>query len=221
MPRVLKASADAIGEAAAALRADRIVAVPTSRWFMVCCRAAARTSIEHVFRAKSRVLSKQALFVLPSKDRVAEYFKVGRGAQRLVDRLWPGELTLHLRWRDPGIAAEFSGVDKTAALVYSPPGLLGDVAAAASLPLAATTVNLSDATEPSSPGPAISVEEVLLFIQKAELKVDLVIDMGICPAFMPTTIVDCRSVDVAPSIVRQGYVHERAIRAALSSSMEV
>lgn len=217
MMRVVKASSQAVSEAVLALCTDRIVVIPTSRWFMVCCNAAAPECIAQMFAAKKRSPSKQPLFVLPCKERAAEYFQTGTGARRLIDRLWPGELSLLLPWRKPDLATRFSSIDPSAALVYSPPGLFGEIASAAGIPLAATTVSVSDSSEPSSPGPAISVGEVSLFLQRSQLDVEVVIDSGICPAFMPTTIVDCRCADGTPRILREGYVHARAVTAALSA----
>lgn len=215
MARILTASPQAVGEAVAALCSDRIVVIPTCRWYMVCCKAAAREHIDQIFAAKKRPLSKQPLFVLPCKERVPEYFQLGTGTQQLIERLWPGELFLLLPWRDPGLAAQFSGFDPSAALVNSPPGLFGELALATDVPLAATTVNVSNLSDPSSPGPAISLDEVSIFLQNTQLDVEVVIDNGICPAFNHATIVDCRNSDETPRIVRQGYVHERAVKVAL------
>jgi len=217
MARVVTASSQTVSEAVVALSAARIVVIPTSRWFMVCCKASAPECIAQIFAAKKRTPSKQPLFVLPCKDRAAEYFRIGAGAQRLIDKLWPGELALLLPWREPSLAGLFRGFDRSAALAFSPPGLFGQIVSAAGIPLAATTVNVSESAEPSSPGPAISLQEVSLFLERSQLDVDLVIDSGICPAFMPTTIVDCRCPEGSPWIVREGYVHARAVAAALSA----
>lgn len=211
----MQESSQAVSEAVAALTSERIVIVPTSRWFMLCCDAATEKCIAQIFAAKKRSASKQPLFVVPSKERAAEYFHIGPGAQRLIDKLWPGELTLLLPWRGPDVACLFHALDTSAALAYSPPGLFGQVTRAVGMPLAATTVNVSDSADTTGLGPAISLQEVSLFLQRSHLDVELVIDSGVCPAFLPTTIVDCRCPDGTPVIMREGYVHTRAVAAAL------
>lgn len=216
MTRVSAPSLDAIREAASVLLSDGILVVPTSRWYMVCTKANNQPGIERIYRAKKRPLSKQPLFVLPERARLTDYFQLGRRARLLVDKLWPGELSLLLTWANQATAAEFLAFDETYALAHAPAGVFGQIASTVSVPLAATTVNVSNSLESDSPGPAISTDEVLLFSQKTGLVIDLVIDAGICPAFIQTTIVDCRCVDDIPRIVRQGYVHERAVRVAMS-----
>ena len=65
-------------------------------------------------------------------------------------------------------------------------------------------------------GPAISINEVSEFIRATNIRVDLVVDGGVCPAFNHTTIMDCRSdKQVLPQIAREGYVHKRAINHVL------
>lgn len=218
MVRVMVASSEAVSEAVALLSADHIVVVPTSRWFMICCRATAQERIEEIFAMKRRAASKQPLFVLPHKEQTTQYFRISTAAGQLIEKLWPGELSLLLPWRDTHVGEPFRGVDRLAPLVYCPPGIFGEIAAGVGVPLAATTVNISDFSVPESPGPAISVEEVSSFLRCSKCEVGLVIDGGICPACMPTTIMDCRETNGTPTIVREGYVNARAVRLALCTA---
>lgn len=216
MTRIITPSVGATSEAVRALLSNGIIVIPTSRWYMICVRADNQQGLEKIYRAKKRPASKQPLFVLPDRARVAEYFHIGRGARQLVDRLWPGELSMLLTWADQSIAGRFGGFDPVYAVAHTPTGVFGEIAAAAAVPLAATTANVSGPSDADSPGPAISPEEVASFIESTGIVTDVVIDAGICPAFIQTTIVDCRSIDDVPKIVRHGYVHERAVRLALS-----
>ena len=215
MANILAVSSQAVAEAARALGAGEIVIIPTNRWFMICCAASAPGRIQQIFAAKKRSAAKQPAFILPCKECAPEYFQIGSGARRLIDGLWPGELSLLLRWREPSAPNRFPCVDTSAGLAYAPSGLLGEVASSAGIPLLATTPNVSDLWIPGQPGPPITLEEVAVFLQRSQLNVELVIDAGICPAFMPTTIVDCREVEGTPTILREGYVHARAVAAAL------
>jgi L-threonylcarbamoyladenylate synthase len=101
------------------------------------------------------------------------------------------------------------------ALVSRPDGVLGELARQTSVPIAATSANISGVAGTEGVGPAISPEEVASFLEESGAKVDLVIEGGICPEFMPMTIVDCSNAQILPRIVREGTTHSRAIAAAL------
>lgn len=206
---ILDASESAVAEAASVLRAGGIAIVPTERWYMVCTRAVDTVAIREIFRAKQRPLQKQPLFVLHDKNAASRYFTISSDAKLLIRELWPGDLSILLPW-ECGVASEFPGLDQTHALVNCPAGFLGDLAESLNEPLAATTVNIVD--QPL--GPAISLPEVLDFLSKSGLKPGTIINGGICPAFNHTTILDCRNASQT-LLVREGYVHLRAINATL------
>ncbi|MBU1013569.1 MAG: Sua5/YciO/YrdC/YwlC family protein [Bacteroidetes bacterium] len=216
MTKILKPSIEAISEAVHILLNDGIVIIPTIRWYMFCCKAENQECIERIFNAKERSLNKKPLFILPNKLLSKLFFKIENETEMLIEKLWPGELTLLLPWVDQNIASKYLAFDQTSALAISPPMLFGEIACSASIPLAATTVNTSCSLDKDHLGPALSIEEVLSFIKKSKIKIDIIIDGGICPAFNHTTIIDC-SEGQYPKIIREGFVHERAIKIALSN----
>ncbi len=219
MTKIIKPSQEAISETANALLNNGIVIIPTIRWYMICSKAENQECIEKIFEAKNRPMSKQPLFVLANKADADSYFELGHGAKQLIEKLWPGELSLLLTWADRNKASRFKAIDQTHALTSNPPGILGEIANAVSVPLAATTVNISEPFDRGNLGPAISLQEALFFIRKTGIKIDITVDGGICPAFTHTTIIDCRFINEVPKIVREGFVHERAIKEALNSEM--
>jgi L-threonylcarbamoyladenylate synthase len=215
MIKIFKPSLEAINETALALLNNGIVVVPTTRWYMIFSKAENQECIERIYSAKKRPINKPPLFVLPKKTFAKEYFKIENGAEQLIQKLWPGELTMLLQWANPSIASQYKAFNQTYAMAINPPGLFGEIANTLLAPLAATTVNISESFDKNSLGPAITLNEVMLFIQKTGIKVDVIIDGGICPTFMPTTIVDCQFEGQNPKIIREGFVHERAINVAL------
>lgn len=207
-------SPTALKAACEALHRGGIVVVPTLRWYMICAKATDSGAIERIFNAKQRSLSKQPLFILPTKSSAAHYFRLTRDATVLIEALWPGDLSLLLLWSNQTVASDFPALDQEFALVNTPPGFFGRLAEMMQEPLAATTVNISTAGQNDSRGPAISVAEVEEFLLTSHLEVDLVIDGGLSPAFNHSTIVDCRSPENCV-VVREGHVHKRALIVAL------
>jgi L-threonylcarbamoyladenylate synthase len=208
---------DNLQAASRAIESGRLVIVPTSRWYMLCCDAGNPRACEAVFAAKRRPVSKSLLLVLRANEDALRWFKIGRDAQALIRHFWPGDLALLLQWTNIESANRYPAVGAPA-LVSQADGVLGDLARQTSVPVAATSVNFSGTPESPDIGPAISPGEVAAFIEESGIKVDVVIEGGICPGFMPMTIVDCSRAESNARIVREGTTHSRAIAAALLDS---
>jgi L-threonylcarbamoyladenylate synthase len=209
---------DKIQAASRAIESGRLVIVPTRRWYMLCCDAGNPQACAAIFSAKRRPIAKSLLLVLRSNDDAFRWFQIGRDAAALVRHFWPGDLALLLRWSDEESGSRYSAVGVPVALVTRPAGVLGDLARQTSVPIAATSANISGTPESQGSGPAISLEEVAAFLEESGAKVDIVIEGGICPEFMPMAIVDCSSVESSARIVREGTTHSRAIAAALRAA---
>jgi L-threonylcarbamoyladenylate synthase len=134
-------------------------------------------------------------------------------AAALASAFWPGHLALILPWSDLEHGRRHLAVGVPNALVTQAPGLLGDLAKKARVPIAATTVNISGTR--AEPGPAITPAEVASFVDQTDVAPAYLIDGGICPIANHLTIVDC-TTDIA-KIIRSGVVHDRAIGTAIIS----
>jgi L-threonylcarbamoyladenylate synthase len=196
--------------AAQAVEAGRLVIVPTSRWYMICCDASNTGACDRIFAAKQRPADKSLLLVAPSTDAVRQRFHLSADAKLVTDALWPGDLALLLPWRDPAEGTRHSAVGTPEALVTSAPGSLGALAQRVSRPLAATSANISGVT---GSGPSISLDEVERFLAQSHADVPVVVDGGICPVGNHLTILRC--ADDRTELVREGVVHRRAVSAAL------
>jgi len=207
--------ASQMAEAAAALEAGELVIVPTSRWYMICANAYNEQGCQKIFDAKRRPADKSLLLVTPHLDAATALFTFPRGALRLATAFWPGELAMVLRWRDQATGSAHRSVGHPNALVTCAPGLLGDLAATAKVPVAATSANVSGEAAVGGSSPAITVSEVKRFVQSSGIGAAFCIDGGTCPAADHLTIVDSTTEDVR--VVRPGLVHERAVAAALEA----
>jgi L-threonylcarbamoyladenylate synthase len=200
--------------AAAALAAGQLVAVPTDRWYMICANAADSRACARIFAGKRRPQTKSLAYVATDASTAADLFLMSEQADRLAESLWPGHLAMILPWRDHAAGERHAAVGTPNALVTCDPGVLGTLAATCSVPIAATTVNVSGDSGATGAGPAVSVREVRAFADKTGTKIAFCIDGGTCPLANHMTIVDC-TTDQA-TITRVGVVHERAILDALT-----
>lgn len=175
------------------LKAGGLVAFPTDTVYGLGALAYDAEAISSIYTVKARGLEK-AIPVL-----IGEFGQIGRvssGVSRLVMRLaevfWPGPLTLvvprHPSVPDavsatPTVGVRMPDFDSTRELLR----LAG--------PLAVTSANVSGQASPST---AMGVEVQL------GGKVPLILDGGVTPGGIPSTVVDCTGAQ--PVILRPGPI---------------
>ncbi|MCP4425002.1 MAG: threonylcarbamoyl-AMP synthase [Chloroflexi bacterium] len=185
---------DAVTTSADWLRQGRLVAFPTDTVYGVGANAFNGAAIERLYRAKQRPFTKGIpilLADLTDLDKVA--WNAPAFARQLIERFWPGPLTLILP-RHPdlpaiispneGIAVRLPDCDAARALIRAAGGAV-----------AATSANRSG-DEPARSG----VEAM----EKLGGLVTAVLDDGPSPGGTPSTILDC--VGAAPRILRAGPI---------------
>lgn len=196
-----------------AVERGELVVLPTRRWYMICANAADSDACDRIFSGKRRPSAKSLVYVVPTAQSAANLFRLTPQAERLASTFWPGDLAMVLPWRDADQGERHRAVGTPNALVTHAPGVLGELATRARVPIAATTVNVSGDAGPDDPGPAITVAEVEWFVALTAVEVSFCVDGGVCPAADHLTIVDCSESE--PSLRRSGVIHDRAIWAAL------
>ncbi|MFD4926357.1 L-threonylcarbamoyladenylate synthase [Streptomyces goshikiensis] len=203
---------DQLSAAARLLAAGQMVAVPTSRWYVLCARAADPVATNAVFRAKQRPTSKPLLLLLDSLATAEAVFDLSGDARLLAGGLWPGELALRLPWK-PG--AETVSAVGSPALVGCPDAILGQLVALVGEPLVAAVCSISTPAAGETDHPALTAAQVAAFEWTTGAGIAAVVDGGICPHGRHMTIVDCPA-GAAARLEREGTVHARAVEAALT-----
>jgi L-threonylcarbamoyladenylate synthase len=188
---------------------------------MVCCDAGNADACALIYRAKRRPEQKSLLLVLPSKEDAHSHFQISREAEILMEKLWPGDLALRLRWIDTEAGLRYSAVGSDVALVGHSEDTMGILAKRSSVLIAATSANISGDSSADGDGPAITLDEVLNFQKDGGVEFANILDGGICPQFTHMTIVDCSDLDSTVKIVREGVVHRRAVAAALGKNVHL
>lgn len=200
-----------------AIEAGQLVVVPTRRWYMICANAADTTACDRIFAAKQRPTSKSLVYVLPN-PAAAGLFVMTPEAEALAAAFWPGDLALVLPWRDESVGYQHAAVGVPNALVTHDSGVLGDLAARSRVPIAATTVNISNGGTYET-GPAISTGEVARFAAESGVDIAYCVDGGVSPFANHLTIVDCTTTTA--KLIRPGLIHERAINMVIKGNVSV
>lgn len=190
-----------IHAAAEALAAGLIVGIPTDTVYGLAIDPAVPGATDRVFEAKRRPRDVELPVLVASVEQALELvIAVPPVATRLMERYWPGPLTIVLP-RRPGLTLDLGDDDATIG-IRCPQHPVPLALCAVAGPLATTSANLHG--EPTS----VTAAEVADVFGDA---VAVVLDGG--PARgSPSTVVDCTGID--PRLLREGRVAWSELEAA-------
>lgn len=187
MTEVLPPTPAGLAAAVEILEAGGMVAFPTDTVYGVAVAASHADRVETLFSLKHRATDKRIPLLVADLGQVTDAGWIADDrARALVERFWPGALTLVL----PGAVASqaFRAPDHPVAL---------DLIRAAG-PLFTTSANRSD--EPDTLG----ADEVLIAFATQQDDLAAVVDGGAVPGGVPSTVVD---LTVTPArILREGPI---------------
>ncbi|MFQ5612950.1 MAG: L-threonylcarbamoyladenylate synthase [Anaerolineae bacterium] len=197
-------SAEALSLAAALLREGELVALPTDTLYGLAANALDGRAVRRVYAAKQRSLRNPLPIFIAGIDDLEQLCReIPDAAWPLLQRFWPGALTVVLRRADR-LPVEVAAGGPTVAVRAPDHPIPQALLAELGLPLTATSANRSGGPAPAT---AQEVERQLAG------RLPLILDGGPCPGPTPSTIVDL-SVE-PPRLVRQGAVPVAALRGLL------
>lgn len=197
--RLLPATPEAVAEAAALLRAGRLVAFPTETVYGLGGDAGNDRAVAAIFAAKQRPHFNPLIAHVPDLAAAEALAVFDQRARLLATRLWPGPLTLVLPRRGGVSLLASAGLDTVALRVPDHPVALALLRAAA-VPVAAPSANRSGAVSPTR------AEHVL---DSLAGRVDLVLDGGPCRVGIESTILDLSTP--AATLLRPGGIAREAL----------
>lgn len=194
----------AIREAAAIIRAGGLVAFPTETVYGLGADATNADAVTRVFAAKGRPADNPLIVhVARPADVIALVTAIPLHARELMERFWPGPLTLALPRTDrvPGVVT--AGLSTVGVRMPAHPVAL-HLIEAAGVPIAAPSANLSGRPSPTT------AQHVL---EDLSGRIDMVLDGGETGVGVESTFVDL-STD-PPVLCRPGGVSVKDICAVL------
>lgn len=204
MTIMLPANAESIQTALEILQRGGLVAFPTDTVYGVGALAFDGKAVESIYKAKDRPIEKAIPILIGD---AADMEKVGMDipevAYQLAARFWPGPLTCIVP-KKPTLPEAVSAIDTVGVRV--PDHEVARTLLRAAGPMAVTSANISGQPSPST------AQEV--FAQLGG-RIDLIIDGGITPGGIPSTLVDCAGDEI--KILREGPISLEEIRRKLSS----
>lgn len=188
-------------KAVAFLQEGRTVAYPTETFYALGVSAYHEQAIQKVFAIKGRTFDKPLPLIICGEAMLeSAVVHIPECARTLIRRFWPGPLTLIFRASEK-IPPSLTASTGTVAVRDSSHSLARLLVQSAGIPITATSANVSGGTGCSS---ADEVE------QQLGDRIDLIIDGGITPGGLPSTIIDLTG---SPHrIIREGAISTQLLR---------
>jgi len=204
------ATPQAIAEAAAHLRAGRLVAFPTETVYGLGGDATNERAVAEIFSVKGRPRFNPLIVHVPGLAQAENFAVFNAAAHRAAARFWPGPLSLVLPRREGcGLSLLASaGLDTLAIRAPDHPGAQV-LLCATGRPIAAPSANRSGRVSPTE---AVHVAEEL------GDKVAMILDDGPTPVGLESTVLDLTGE--VPALLRPGAVTLEQLAALLGPIAE-
>jgi L-threonylcarbamoyladenylate synthase len=175
------------------IQAGGVIAYPTDTFYGLGADPRDAEAVRRIFAIKGREAGQPILLLLHDRSEVAAWASaVTPSAERLMERFWPGPLTLVFP-AAPRVLPELTGGSGTIGLRVPGNVLTRELLRTLGTALTGTSANRSGGRDPRT------AEEVM---REVGDRVDLVLDGGAMPGDKPSTVVDA-TVE-PPRIIRQG-----------------
>lgn len=187
-------------EATQILKKGGLVAFPTETVYGLGGNGFDDRAAERIYRAKGRPSDNPLILHISDKEtlyKIAD--KVPIKAEKLIDKFWPGPLTIILRKGKDVPYKTTGGLDTVAVRMPNHPVALS-VIQASGLAIAAPSANISGRPSPTT------ADHVILDLKD---KIDMIIDGGDVGIGLESTIVDM--TDEVPVILRPGYITKKML----------
>jgi len=184
-----------IDRAVKILREGGVIAYPTETFYGIGADAENEEAIEKIYMIKGRSFNKPVPVIIGKQNNVIKYAKdIPETGRKLMDRFWPGALTL-LFEASHNVPQKLTAGTGKIGIRLSSNIIVTSLAKTLSRAITATSANLSGQKECSS------VDDV---IDSLGDRVDAIIDGGQTPGALGSTIVDV-TID-PPVIIREGVI---------------
>jgi L-threonylcarbamoyladenylate synthase len=177
------------------LTKNGIMAVPTETYYALAAHPFQAEALSRLFALKDRALEKPVLVLVDGQEMLNQVVReVPAPARRLMEKFWPGPLTLIFP-SQPQLPRLLTGGTGTIGVRQPRQALTCRLITALGQPITGTSANRAGGP------PLVRAVEVAREFGDG---VDLILEAGVCPGGLPSTIVDVTSSP--PHLVRGGAI---------------
>jgi L-threonylcarbamoyladenylate synthase len=199
--KIFEPTDEALSRAAEIIKNGGLVAFPTETVYGLGANALDESAIKKIFEAKGRPADNPLILHVTGIKEASLYAVMNRAAENLMERFWPGPLTIVLYSRDNVPLSARAGLDTVA--LRSPMNRAAlRLIKMSGTPIAAPSANRSGRPSPTA---ALDVWDDL------GDSVDMILDGGSAPIGLESTVADATAESV--SILRPGAVTREMLEA--------
>lgn len=189
-----------LAEIAGIVRQGGVVAIPTDTVYGLAADPFNPTAVERLFAIKRRAPSKPISLLISDRQMLETLVsEISPEAQRLIDSIWPGPLTLIFK-SIPSLSNRLTAGTGTIAIRLPRSVFLRRLIEGVGCPITATSANRSGGPDP------LSAQEVLATLGDA---VDRIVDGGAARSPLPSTLIDVTVMP--PRLIREGKLSGMAL----------
>lgn len=195
---------DTVRRGAEIIRGGGLLGIPTETVYGLGANGLDPDAVLKIFEAKGRPQDNPLILHVCGPEQVEDFcHDVPEAAWTLMERFWPGPLTLVLPARDNVPKRTTANLD-TVAIRCPASSLTRAIIAAAGVPIAAPSANIS-----GKPSPTTAAH----VLHDMDGKIEAIVDGGPCAVGVESTIVDLTGEK--PRLLRPGGVTPDMLRAVL------
>ncbi len=197
---ISKPSTTSYEKAGELIREGKLVAFPTETVYGIGANAMDSQAVKSIFKVKGRPVDNPLIVHICEKGDVFKYAKnISEDANILMDKFWPGPLTIVLEKKELVPDTITAGLG-TVAIRMPENEVALNIIRHAGVPVAAPSANISG--KPSPTNAAHVIEDL-------DGKVDMIIDGGCCDIGLESTVIDLTSD--TPTILRPGKITKKIL----------
>ncbi len=184
-----------IDDAVSALRGDELVAIPTETVYGLAARASSRTAVNKIFTVKGRPSIHPLILHVAKISDLEKWTKdLPNNARALVDRYWPGPLTIVVQ-RNQNVCDEITGGRNTVAIRCPDHEITTELLRRLDDAIVAPSANRFGKVSPTT------AQHVAADLGD---EVKIILDGGACAIGLESTIIDCTTTP--PQLLRAGAI---------------
>jgi len=182
------------------LKNGGIIAYPTETFYGLGAKFDIDDALKKIYTIKQRPQDKAMPLIIGDRDLLpVTSLEINNTASALMDKFWPGPLTLIIP-AGKKISEYITAGTHTVAVRIPGESFALRLAQTAHFPITATSAN------PSGLPPALDAETVLRYFGD---RIDLIIDAGPTPGGLPSTIVDVSGATM--KVLREGVIDGKSL----------
>ncbi|MEM4589670.1 MAG: L-threonylcarbamoyladenylate synthase [Candidatus Micrarchaeia archaeon] len=199
-----------IEEVSSLLNSGEVIVFPTETVYGLGANAFDSSAVSKIFKIKNRPKDNPLIVHISSVEMLKFLVEeISEDANRLINKFWPGPLTLILKKNNLVPEITTAGLD-TIAIRMPNHSVALDIIKTSGFPIAAPSANLSG--KPS----ATNAKDAFSDLQG---KVPLIIDGGQCKIGIESTVINM--VSEPYTILREGYITKEQIEEELKKNIEI